>query len=101
MRDVLELCAGTSLFVFSLVAFVMFVNNLTYVYNPSKERKLNIVFLCMHLTLIVFFVIFIRKFFHKYIKNKDILNSIFTLTGPIIGLSSLYMSDSLHAIVGA
>jgi hypothetical protein len=41
----------------------------------------------------------IRSFFYKYIKNKDILNSIFTLTGPIIALSSLYMSDTLHGII--
>jgi len=41
----------------------------------------------------------IRSVLYKNIRNKDILNSIFTLTGPIIGLSSIYMSDTLHAIV--
>lgn len=101
LRSAIELSAGTSLFLFSLVACIMFVNKITYLANPTGSRKVNIFFLCLHLIVVVAFVIFLRKFFHKHIQNKDVLNSIFTLTGPIIGLSSLYMSDSLRAIVGA
>jgi hypothetical protein len=101
LRSAIELSAGTSLFLFSLVACIMFVNKITYLANPSGSRNINIFFLCLHLIMVVAFVVALRKFFFKYIQNKDVLNSIFTLTGPIIGLSSLYMSDSLRSIVGA
>ena len=98
-RDVFELVAGTTLFLFTLVVCVMIANKITHLLNPSMSRSLNIVILCVHLIMIVSFVIILRGFFHKYIKNKDILNSIFTLTGPIIALSSLYMSDTLRGLV--
>ena len=98
-RDLLELIAGTILFLFSLVGCVIITNKVTNLLNPSMSRNLNIFFLCVHLIVIVSFVMILRALFYKYIKNKDVLNSIFTLTGPIIGLSSLYMSDTLHALV--
>ena len=41
----------------------------------------------------------LRSLFYRYIKNKDILNGIFTLTSPIIGISSLYMNDTLRALL--
>ena len=97
MRDLLELIGGTTFFLLSLVGCVIITNKITQVLVPNASR--NIFLLCIHLIIIVAFVIALRSLFYKYIKNKAVLNSIFTLTGPIIGLSSLYMSESLNALI--
>ena len=98
-RDFLELIGGTTLFFLSLVGSVILANRITRIFLPNASMEINLALLCVHLIVIVSFVMILRAFFHTYIKNKDVLNSIFTLTGPIIGLSSLYMSDTLHAMV--
>ena len=90
---------GTSVFLISLLFCVIISNKITSIFNSTTSRNINLVLLVLHLIIIVTCVMVIRSVFYKNIRNKDILNSIFTLTGPIIGLSSIYMSDTLHAIV--
>ena len=97
--DVLELVLGTTVFLITLVGCVIISNKITYFFIPKTTKNINIFLLSIHLTVIVAFVMAIRSMFFKYIKNKDVLNSILSLTGPIIGLSSLYMSDTIHALV--
>ena len=99
LYDLVELVIGTFIFLISVVICVIISNKITSIFNSTTSRNINLLLLVLHLIIIVAFVMVIRSFFYKYIKNKDILNSIFTLTGPIIGLSSLYMSDTLHAII--
>ncbi len=95
----MELIGGTTLFFLSLVGCVILANKIMHILLPNASMEINLALLCIHLIIIVTFVIILRAFFHKYIKNKDVLNSIFTLTGPIIGISSLYMNDTLRALV--
>ncbi len=97
----LELVIATALFFTSLVACIIVTNKFTRFLTSNESRHINVLVLILHLSLIVACVIAIRTLFFKYIKNKNMLNGIFSLTGPIIGLSSLYMSDTLHALVGS
>ena len=99
IRYLLELIFGTVIFLFSLVSCVMITNRVTQSFLLNASRNLNIFFLCVHLILLVSFVMILRSLFYRYIKNKDILNGIFTLTSPIIGISSLYMNDTLRALL--
>ena len=99
LYDLMELVVGTSVFLISLLFCVIISNKITSIFNSTTSRNINLVLLVLHLIIIVTCVMVIRSVFYKNIRNKDILNSIFTLTGPIIGLSSIYMSDTLHAIV--
>jgi hypothetical protein len=104
INDLLELVLGTAVFLISLVASVMVSNKFTHLITPRGGRRtghINFLLIVVHLSMIVAFVIGIRSLFYKYLKNKEILNAIFCLTGPIIGLSSLYMSDTLKVWVGA
>lgn len=97
--DVVELVLGTTVFLLTLVGCVVVSNKITHFFIPKTTKNINIFLLSLHLIVIVVFVMAIRSIFFKYIQNKDVLNSIFTLTGPIIGLSSLYMSNTLHALI--
>ena len=101
INDLVELVFGTGLFFISLVGAIIVTNKITQfiIDKVGLQQQLNILSLIVHLCIIVAFVYFIRNLFYKYVKNKNLVNSIFTLTGPIIGLTSLYMSDTLHALV--
>ena len=100
IKDLFELVFGTALFVIILVSCIVVSNKVTRIFLPNgASRNINLLILIFHLIIIVGFVMAIRSFFYKYIKNNNIINSIFTLTGPIIGISSLYMSDTLKALV--
>ena len=100
INSLLELIFGTAIFIIILVSCIVVSNKVTHFFLPNgASRNINLLLLILHLIIIVAFVMAIRSIFYKYVKNKDVLNSIFTLTGPIIGISSLYMSDTLHAVV--
>ena len=100
IKSLLELVFGTAIFLISLVSCIIVSNKVTHFFLPNgASNTINLLLLIIHLIIIVAFVMAIRSLFYKYVKNKDVLNSIFTLTGPIIGISSLYMSDTLHALV--
>jgi len=100
IKDVLELVFGTTFFLIILVGCVILANKITQFLTVNGDRNINLLLLSFHLIMIVVFVIVIRSLFFNNIKNKDILNGIFALTGPIIGLSSIYMGHTLHALIG-
>ena len=100
VNDIFELVIGTALFLIILVGCVVVSNNIIRLFTPADVSKnIRFVVLIVHLIIIVAFVMAIRSFFYKNIKNKDVLNSIFTLTGPIIAISSFYMSDTIKALI--
>jgi hypothetical protein len=95
----IELVVGTTVFLFSLMGCVILTNKITHFLVPGTSKSINPLILSLHLIIIVACVIGIRSLFFKYMKNKDIVYGIFGLTGPIIALSSIYMSDTIHALV--
>jgi hypothetical protein len=100
IKDLFELVFGTALFFLSLVGCVIISNKITQAFTSNSSRNINLLLLIIHLIIIVAFIIALRSFFLKYFKNKKVLNGIFSLTGPIVGLSSIYMSDTLHGLIG-
>lgn len=95
----IELVIGTVLFLFTLIGCVIVSNKITHFFVPGTSKTINLLLLSFHLIIIVACVIGIRSLFFKYMKNKDIVNGILALTGPIIALSSLYMSNTIRALV--
>ena len=103
INDLFELVIGTIVFLFTLIGSVVVANKIIHLFIPQSSikgsRNINVLFLSFHLIIIVGLVVLIRSLFYKYMKNKNIVNAIFTLTGPIIGLTSFYMADTLHAFI--
>jgi len=102
-RDLLECIFGVLALVFGILGSIIIVNTITGLVSSKPknvdDRKLNIFILCMHIVVILLCVMLVRYVLKKIITNSLILESIFSYFGPMIGLSSLYLSDNIKLFV--
>ena len=95
-----ELCLSIIILVLGVVSSCILSNNITKLINyNNKNTNINYLLLLIHFIIIVFFIIIIRYILNYMITDKDVLNSVLTLTGPTIGASSLFYSKILTDFV--
>ena len=99
-RDIIETIFGSLLVIFGLIGSIIFADILLYpIIKNSKNNHLNIFILCIHIIIILLFIMIIRYLSTQFIQNTLILNSIFSFFGPIIGASSLFFIYNVNEIV--
>jgi hypothetical protein len=89
MRSMFELVAGTVLVLFGLIIIVSISNNLTNLFSKIRFPATILVFI--HLLIVIGFYIMLRSVLSKFMMNKEILDGILLLAGPILLASSLYL----------
>ena len=103
LRDLLETIFGSIIIIFVLIGSIVITNLIIgLVSNKNKyidNRKINIFLLCIHIILILLFVMLIRYTSSKIIDNEFILDSIYSFFGPTIALSSLYFGYNIKSIL--
>ena len=57
-----------------------------HIFNSKKHIIIQILSIILFLSIIVFFLYFIRVTLKKYILNDDLVNSSYFIVGPIIGI---------------
>ncbi len=74
-----------------LLVFVIFAtvvaNKITARISPGRP----VLTLLFHVFLLVFLLYFVRVLFNNIMFNPDLTSTIFMLTGPIVGATSLYL----------
>ena len=99
-RDIIEIIFGTLLVIFSLLGSIIIANLvLLPIIKNSKNNHLNIFILCIHIIIIVLFIMLIRYIATQYIKNHLIRESIYSFFGPLIAGSSLFFIYNVKEIV--
>ncbi len=90
MRSMFELVAGTIFVLFGLIIIVSISNNITNLFSRIRFPATVLVF--VHLLIVIGFYIMLRSVLSKFMMNKEILDGILLLAGPILLASSLYLS---------
>jgi len=103
LQDVYETVFGSIIIIFGLVGSIVLTNKIIgLVVNKNKNidnRKINIFLFCIHIILILLFVMLIRYISKEIISNELILDSIFSFFGPTIAISSLYFAYNIKLIL--
>ena len=99
----MKLFFGSIIIIFGLVGSIVLTNKIIgLLVNKNKKidnRKINIFLFCIHIILILLFIMLIRYISKEFISNKLILDSIFSFIGPTIGISSLYFGFNIKSIL--
>ena len=100
-RDIIEICIGSLIVIFSIVGSIICVNIVSSVLltNNKSDITLNIFCFFVHIIFILLFIMLIRYIASIHIANRLILDSTFSFIGPTIGISSLYYSSNLKLII--
>ena len=102
-RDILECIFSILALVFGILGSVIIVNKITGLVSSKQknldDRKLNIFILSIHIVVILIFIMLIRYVLKQIIINSLILESAFSFIGPMIALSSLYLSTNIKYFV--
>lgn len=85
--SLIELMYGSALFLALAICATMISNKITS-FIPSNKKILGLLF---HIFILVFILYFVRILLDELLYNKDLVNTIFMITGPIIGATSLYL----------
>lgn len=85
--SLLELIYGSSLLLVLAICATMVSNKMTSFISPNRK----ILSLLVHIFLLVFLLYFVRVLLDELLYNKDLVSTIFMITGPIIGATSLYL----------
>jgi hypothetical protein len=99
-RDIIETIFGSLLVIFSLIGSIIISNIvLLPIIKNSKNNHINIFILCIHIIIILLFIMIIIYLSKQFIQNKLIFESIFSFCGPIIAASSLFFIYNVKEIV--
>ena len=85
--SLLELFYGTTLLLVLVIGATVLTNKITARVSASKSLWV----LLLHMFILVFLLYFIRVLLNVLLFNTNLVNTIFMLTGPIIGATSLYV----------
>jgi hypothetical protein len=104
-RDIIESVFGILAIISGIIGSVVVANIITsLISNKQKninDRKINIMFLIIHILIIFYFVMLIKYLSKKYIHNPLILDSTSSFIGPTIALTSLYLSQNFKVLAGS
>jgi hypothetical protein len=102
-RDMIEVTFGSLTIIFGLIGSIIIANIITKFISqkPKNKENFNIIFsiLCIHIIIILLFIMLIKYISKQFIKNSLILESINSFNGPVIGLSSFYFIQNLKSLV--
>ena len=104
-RDIIESIFGVLFVISGIIGSVVIANLITsLISNKQKDvndKKINIMFLVIHILIIFYFVMLIKYLSKKYIHNPLILDSTSSFIGPTIALTSLYLSQNFKVLAGS
>ena len=104
-RDIIESIFGILAIISGIIGSVVVANIITSLISNKKknviDRKINIMFLVIHILIIFYFVMLIKYLSKKYIHNPLILDSTSSFIGPTIALTSLYLSQNFKVLAGS
>jgi hypothetical protein len=90
MSYIKDLFLGTIFLLFGLIFVVVISNNICKLIEKFVKLP-NIIILIIHLFIIIGLIIIFRTKLNIYILNKDVYTGVLTLSGPIVGATSLYI----------
>ena len=100
IRNIWDIIWGAALILLSVLSSVIISNTIIkYFLKDKNNANISLLLLFGHLLIIICFVILIRNILTRTIKDPEVLSGVMTITGPIIGASSLYLSKTLKGIV--
>jgi hypothetical protein len=91
MKYIKDLFLGTILLLFGLMLIVIISNNICKFIEKFVKLP-NLIILIIHLFIIIGLITIFRTKLNIYILDKDIYSGVLTLSGPIVGATSIYIA---------
>ena len=103
LRDLVDIIVGIIIIIFGVIGSIICINIIMKLFLSNIKNitdiKINILILFINIVIILFFIMLVRHVSKELIKNKLILNSLFTFIGPTIGSSSIYFTPIIKSLV--
>ena len=103
IRNIGETVFGSILIIFGIVYSIVFANIITNTIFPNikneNNKSIKFIMLCIHIIIILLFIMIIRFLAPYFILNRLILDGIFSFIGPTIAASSLYYISDIKTLI--
>ena len=97
VQNISDILIGTIILLVGIVCCVIISNKIMKLFTSNSE--LNIILFFIYLLLIVLSVLFLQYILSIVIVNPKIEKSVNSLTGPLIGASSLFLTPTISKFV--